>query len=61
MMIVNEARMLEDLIYEVICDIESDFENKLTVSDIYKKLVKVRTITRDGNKELEVALFEDFL
>ena len=58
-MIVNEARMLEDLIYEVICDIESDFENKLTVSDIYKKLVKVRTITRDSNKELEVALFED--
>lgn len=60
-MITNEARMLEDLIYEVICDIESDFENKLTVSDIYKKLVKVKTITRDGNKELEVALFEDFL
>ena len=60
-MIVNEARMLEDLIYEVICDIESDFENKLTVSDIYKKLVKVRTITTDSNKELEVALFEDFL
>lgn len=59
MMIVNESRMLEDLIYEVICDVESDFENKLTVSDIYKKLVKVRTITRDSNKELEVALWEE--
>lgn len=58
-MIVNEARILENLIYEVICDIESDFENKLTVSDIYKKLVKVRTITRDSNKELEVALWEE--
>ena len=56
---MSKEQMLEDLIYEVICDIESDFENKLTVSDIYKKLVKVRTITRDSNKELEVALFED--
>lgn len=51
---------LEDLIYEVICDIESDFDNKLTVHDIYKKLVKVREITRDTNKELETA-FEDLL
>ena len=56
---MSKEQMLEDLIYEVICDIESDFENKLTVSDIYKKLVKVRTITRDSNKELEVALWEE--
>lgn len=56
---MNKEKMLEDLIYEVICDIESDFENKLTVSDIYKKLVKVRRITTDSNKELECALAEE--
>ena len=53
-------RKLEDIIYEVICDIESDFENKLTIQDIYKKLVKVRTIDRDENLELEVAM-EDLI
>lgn len=31
----------EELIYEIICDIENDFENKLTVEDIYKKLIKI--------------------
>lgn len=56
---MNKEKALEDLIYEVICDIESDFENELTISDIYKKLVKVRRITTDSNKELEVALLED--
>lgn len=30
----------EKLIYEIICDIENDFENKLTIEDIYKKLSK---------------------
>lgn len=49
-------RKLQDLIYEVLCDIESDFENKLTIQDIYKKLVKVREIDKDNIKELEVAL-----
>lgn len=49
-------RKLKDIIYEVICDIESDFENKLTIQDIYKKLVKVRTIDKDENIELEVAM-----
>lgn len=53
-------RKLEDIIYEVICDIESDFENKLTIQDIYKKLVKVITIDKDDNKELEVAM-EDLI
>ena len=53
-------RKLKDIIYEVICDIESDFENKLTIQDIYKKLVKVRDIDYDGNKALEVAL-EDLI
>ena len=53
-------RKLKDIIYEVICDIESDFENKLTIQDIYKKLVKVRTIDRDENIELEVAM-EDLI
>lgn len=53
-------RKLEDIIYEVICDIESDFENKLTIQDIYKKLVKVRTIDRDENIEFEVAM-EDLI
>lgn len=57
---MNKEKQLEDLIYEIICDIESDFDNRLTVHDIYKKLVKVREITRDANKELEVA-FEDLL
>lgn len=52
-------RQLEDLIYEVICDIESDFENELTINDIYKKLVKVREITIDNNKALEVAIEKD--
>lgn len=28
----------EELIYEILCDIENDFENKLTIEDIYKKL-----------------------
>lgn len=55
-----KEKQLEDLIYEIICDIENDFDNRLTVHDIYKKLVKVRDITRDANKELEVA-FEDLL
>ncbi len=45
---MSKERMLEDLIYEVLCDIESDFENTLTVSDIYKKLVKVRSITTES-------------
>ena len=53
-------RKLKDIIYEVICDIESDFENKLTIQDIYKKLVKVRTIDRDENIEFEVAM-EDLI
>lgn len=57
---MNKEKQLEDLIYEIICDIENDFDNRLTVHDIYKKLVKVRYITRDANKELEVA-FEDLL
>lgn len=57
---MNKEKQLEDLIYEIICDIENDFDNRLTVHDIYKKLVKVRDITRDANKELEVA-FEDLL
>lgn len=30
----------EQIIYEIICDIENDFENKLTIEDIYKKLSK---------------------
>ena len=30
----------EEIIYEVICDIENDFENKLTIEDIYKKLIQ---------------------
>lgn len=55
-----KEKQLEDLIYEIICDIENDFDNRLTVHDIYKKLVKVRDITRDANKESEVA-FEDLL
>lgn len=53
-------RKLKDIIYEVICDIESDFENKITIQDIYKKLVKVRTIDKDENIELEVAM-EDLI
>lgn len=57
---MNKEKQLEDLIYEVICDIESDFNNKLTVHDIYKKLVKIREITGDTSKELEAA-FEDIL
>ena len=56
----NLERKLKDIIYEVICDIESDFENKLTIQDIYKKLVKVRDIDYDSNKALEVAL-EDLI
>lgn len=52
-------RKLEDIIYEVICDIESDFENKLTIQDIYKKLVKVRDIDYDSSKALEVALEDE--
>ena len=55
-----KERKLSDLIYEVICDIESDFDNKLTIHDIYKKLVKVRNIDRDSQKELE-AVFEEEL
>lgn len=57
---MNKEKQLEDLIYEIICDIENDFDNRLTVHDIYKKLIKVREITRNTNKELEVA-FEDLL
>ena len=53
-------RKLEDIIYEVICDIESDFENKLTIQDIYKKLVKVRDIDYDSNIALEAAM-EDLI
>ena len=34
----------EEIIYEVICDIENDFENKLTVDDIYKKLIQIQNI-----------------
>ena len=30
----------EELIYGILCDIENDFENKLTIEDIYKKLSK---------------------
>ncbi len=56
---MSKEKMLEDLIYEVLCDIESDFENELTISDIYKKLVRVRRITTDSNLELEVALGEE--
>lgn len=40
----DKERKLEDIIYTAICEIESDFDNKLTVSDIYKILVKVRNI-----------------
>lgn len=57
---MNKEKQLEDLIYEIICDIENDFDNRLTVHDIYKKLIKVSEITRNTNKELEVA-FEDLL
>lgn len=32
----------EELIYEVICNIENDFDNKLTVQDIYQKLIKIQ-------------------
>ena len=53
-------RKLKDIIYEVICDIESDFDNTLTIQDIYKKLVKVRTIDKNEKLELEVA-FEDLI
>lgn len=28
----------EELIYEILCDIENDIENKLTIEDIYEKL-----------------------
>ena len=34
----------DEIIYEVICDIENDFENKLTVHDIYTKLIKIQDI-----------------
>ena len=34
----------DEIIYEVICDIENDFENKLTVDDIYKKLIQIQNI-----------------
>lgn len=57
---MSKEKQLEDLIYEVICDIESDFEDKLTIDDIYKKLVKVRDITRNSSKELET-IFEDLI
>ena len=30
----------EELIYEILCDIENDIENKLTIDDIYIKLSK---------------------
>ena len=53
-------RKLKDIIYEIICDIESDFEKKLTIQDIYKKLVKVRNIDYDDNKALETAI-EDLI
>ena len=36
----------EEIIYEIICDIENDFENKLTVQDIYQKLIKIQPIIR---------------
>ena len=34
----------EEIIYGVICDIENDFDNKLTVYDIYTKLIKIQDI-----------------
>ena len=40
---LNRANELEKLIYEIICDIENDFENKLTIEDIYIKLSKYST------------------
>ena len=33
----------EDLIYELLCDIENDFENKITVDYIYQKLSEYST------------------
>ena len=40
----DKERKLQDIIYEAICEIESDFDNKLTINDIYKILVKVRNL-----------------
>ena len=34
----------EKIIYEVISDIENDFDNKLTIHDIYTKLIKIQDI-----------------
>lgn len=52
-------RKLKDIIYEVICDIESDFNNELTIEDIYKKLVKVRELDYDWKKAVEVEFEND--
>lgn len=52
-------RKLKDIIYEVICDIESDFNDELTIKDIYKKLVKVRELGYDWRKAVEVELGND--
>lgn len=41
----EEEIRLKNIIYEAICEIESDFDNKLTVSDIYKILIRI-----DDNK-----------
>ena len=46
----------DEIIYEIICDIENDFDNKLTVSDIYKKLI---TIQDTDNIPLEVIMEDD--
>ena len=34
----------EKIIYEVISDIENDFDNKLTIHDIYTRLIKIQDI-----------------
>jgi hypothetical protein len=32
----------EEIIYEVLSGIENDFDNKLTIHDIYQKLAKIQ-------------------
>ena len=39
---MTREHQLENIIYEAIELVESNFDNKLTVSDIYKILVKER-------------------
>lgn len=44
----------EDLIYEILCEIENDFENKITVDYIYQKLSKysMQEIGKIGREEM---------